>query len=126
MKYVGVKHVIVCGHTQCGGLIASMKNDRVGLIDSWLTPVRALRCKHADELDSLDTMDAKTKRLAELNVQNSLEVLKTNPIIIDAMRDRGLQIHGVVYNLATGKLEPLETGESQEDFKKRIAAFETK
>lgn len=35
-----VKHIILCGHTGCGGCKASLGNDKVGKIDTWLMPLR--------------------------------------------------------------------------------------
>lgn len=80
--------------------------------------------KHGQELNNLEG-EARTKRLSQLNVMNSLDVLKMNPTIIEAMKSSGLQVHGVMYNLATGKLEGIDTPESEVELKDRLAAFET-
>ena len=49
-----VQHIVLCGHTGCGGCKASLGNDRVGKIDTWLMPFRQLRLKHAEELEKLE------------------------------------------------------------------------
>ena len=87
--------------------------------------MRALREKHADELAKLEGTE-KSNFLAKLNVQAGVENLRRMPTVIDAMRDRGLQVHGVIYDLATGLLEDLECNEDKDVGEKRIAAFETK
>ena len=104
---------------------ATLNNAKLGVLDTWLTPMRMLREKHAEELAKLEGAE-KTTYLAKLNVQQGVENLKRMSTVIDAMRDRGLQVHGVIYDLATGLLEDLECSEDEEAGGKRIAAFETK
>lgn len=66
-----------------------------------------LRRKHWAELDTLDD-DARAARLAELNVHQSIGVLEQQPAIKKAIPERGLTIHGLIYDLATGQLKVLE------------------
>jgi carbonic anhydrase len=125
VRHLKVKHVVVCGHTSCGGVNATLANNKLGVLDLWLQPMRALREKHADELAKLEGAD-KSNHLAKLNVQAGVENLRRIPTVIEAMQERGLQLHGVIYDLATGLLEDLDCGEEEEVGKNRIAAFETK
>lgn len=120
-----VKHVVVCGHTSCGGVNATLNNNKLGVLDLWLQPMRVLREKHADELAKLEGSE-KSTYLAKLNIQAGVEALKRIPTVIDAMNDRGLQVHGVIYDLQTGLLEDLDCGEDEEVSKKRIATYQTK
>ena len=102
-----VKHVILCGHTGCGGCKASLGNDKVGKIDTWLMPLRQLRAKHAAELEGLE-WEARWKRFSELNIMQGVEVLRSNPDVMAAVKERGLTVHGVIYDLGTGLLRELE------------------
>ncbi|KAF7846338.1 hypothetical protein BT93_L4522 [Corymbia citriodora subsp. variegata] len=124
VAHLKVEHILVCGHTSCGGVNAALGNTRLGLLDIWLQPMRQLRMEHTEELEKLEPA-AKTLRLSQLNVLRSLEVLKMNPTVIDAMSSRGLDLHGVIYNLSTGKLEVVETSEDEGTKNKRLAAFTT-
>lgn len=125
VAHIKVKHVVVCGHTSCGGVNATLSNNKLGVLDLWLQPMRALREKHADELAKLEGTD-KTTYMAKLNVEAGVENLRRIPTVIDAMRDRGLQVHGVIYDLATGLLDEVDTSENDETGQKRVSAFETK
>ena len=125
VKHIQVQHVVVCGHTSCGGVNATLNNANLGVLDLWLQPMRALREKHADELAKLEGLE-KSTYMAKLNVTQGVNNLKRIPTVIDAMRDRGVQVHGVIYDLATGLLEEVPTDEDDETISKRISTFETK
>ena len=125
VAHIKVKHVVVCGHTSCGGVNATLNNNKLGVLDLWLQPMRQLREKHAHELDRMEGAE-KSTYMAKLNVQNGVENLRRMATVIDAMKDRGLQVHGVIYDLATGLLEEVDTGEDEDVGKNRVAAFQTK
>ncbi|KAG9992822.1 hypothetical protein KCU78_g19201, partial [Aureobasidium melanogenum] len=65
-------------------------------------------------------------RLSQYNILRGLEVLRMNPTVIDAMAERNLQLHGVIYHVENGKLEVVESSEDEHRLKKRLAAFTTK
>ena len=48
-----VAHIIVVGHSGCGGVIAALNGTRVGLADNWIRHVQNVRNRHAEWLDSL-------------------------------------------------------------------------
>lgn len=122
VEYLKVKHVVVSGHTSCGGVAAALGNKKLGLIDTWLLPLRALRRENLKLLESLDATEAALK-LVELNVRNGVKVLKENPVVMDAIAERGLQIHGVIYDVATGELNELNIEEDEDTIKSRKTAF---
>ena len=66
-----------------------------------------MRKNHWAELDALGD-DARATRIAELNVHHSINVLEQHPAVKHAMEERGLAIHGLIYDLATGQLKVLE------------------
>lgn len=72
---------------------------------TWLHPVRELRRKHKTELEKLPSDDARATRVAELNVQQSIEVLRQHPAIKKAISERGLALHGLIYDIGAGELK---------------------
>ncbi|KAL1624794.1 hypothetical protein SLS56_007594 [Neofusicoccum ribis] len=109
---VKVKRIVVCGHTKCGGAINALNDADLGpALNAWLQPLREVRRKHQREIDALDSVDRKAVRLAELNVRNSLQTIKSNPTVQKAMADRGVTVHGVIFDIATGELRVLEEEE---------------
>jgi carbonic anhydrase len=111
--FLKVQRIIVCGHTKCGGANAALGDDDLGeTLNKWLGPLRALRKEHQPELEKLDNADDKANRLAELNVFRSLEVVKANKTVQQAMKERGLTVHGVIYDIPAGELRELRQEQS--------------
>ncbi|KAF2787283.1 carbonic anhydrase [Melanomma pulvis-pyrius CBS 109.77] len=109
VTHLKVKKVVVCGHTKCGGANAALADADLGqTLNTWLHPVRELRRKHKTELDKLPDDDARSLRVAELNVQQSLEVLRLHPAVKRAINERGLSLHGMIYDIGAGQLRLLE------------------
>jgi carbonic anhydrase len=67
-----------------------------------------LRRKHRVELERLPNDDARANRVAELNVQQSIEVLRQHPAIRRAIADRGLTLHGLLYDIGAGQLKMID------------------
>ncbi|KAF2621583.1 carbonic anhydrase, partial [Macroventuria anomochaeta] len=103
-----VNKVVVCGHTTCGGTTESLTDVDLGeTLNKWLHLLRELRRKHRAEPDALDD-GVRAARVAELNVHQSIDVLRKYPAIRIAIMEQGLTIHGLIYDLATGQLKVLE------------------
>jgi len=102
-----VKHIIVVGHSNCGGVAAAMNDRRVGLSDNWLRHVQDVRNRHQAWLDTVDPSQ-RVNALCELNVvEQALNVCQTT-IVQDAwQRSQEVVVHGWVYGLHNGLLEDL-------------------
>lgn len=103
-----VDHIIVCGHYQCGGVKAAMESKDLGILNPWLRNIRDVCRLHRDELNAIKNEDEKYKRLVELNVQEQcVNVIKTSDFQI-AFKERGITLHGWVFDISTGKLIDLK------------------
>jgi carbonic anhydrase len=81
-----------------------------GVLDTWLTPLKAVRAAHREELDAIKDDAARAVRIAELNVDAGVKVLLANFTIEEAIRDRGLEVHGVIFDIASGRIKDLGFG----------------
>jgi len=124
VEYLTVKHIVVCGHTSCGGIAAALGNKKLGLIDTWLMPLRQLRRENLKLLESMEEKEQGLK-LVELNVRKGVDVLTDNPVVLDAINERGLKVHGLIYDVGTGELQELDINESEETVHSRTTAFKT-
>jgi carbonic anhydrase len=103
-----VKHIIVCGHYNCGGVAAAFKNQRLGLIDNWLRHIQDIAKDYKDLLDSLPTDEEKLDSLCELNIIEQVTNVGETTIVQDAwMRGQELAIHGWIYRLDEGIFQDL-------------------
>jgi len=125
VEYLGVEHVIVCGHYQCGGVKAAMGTDSYGILDNWLLQIRDTMHFYEDELDRLPDEHARFDRLVELNVMEQVSHLG-NTNIIRAAWDKGhkVQLHGWVYSIASGFLKPILNAVDSLDSLKKHCKFE--
>jgi carbonic anhydrase len=102
-----VQHIIVVGHSNCGGVSAALNDRRVGLVDNWIRHVQDVRNRHLTWLETVPTSQ-RVNALCELNVvEQALNVCQTT-IVQDAWhRGQEVVVHGWVYGLHNGLLEDL-------------------
>lgn len=108
VDHLKVKHVIVCGHFGCGGVKAAMQSADLGILNPWLRNIRDVYRIHRDELNAIENEDKRYDRLVELNVQEQCVNLIKTAAVQKAIRDRGLEVHGWVFDIHTGKLIDLK------------------
>jgi carbonic anhydrase len=105
-----VRHIIVCGHYGCGGVLAALRDDRLGLIDNWLRHIQDVREKHAKEISELPSETERHSRLCELNViEQAINVCQTTVVQDAWRREQPLTVHGWAYGLGDGLLRDLDT-----------------
>ena len=114
-----VGHVIVCGHYGCGGVLAALRDDKVGLSDNWLRHVQDVRWKHRTQIDALAGDVERHNRLCELNVIEQVVNVSQTTVVRDAWaRGQALAVHGWIYDIHDGLLRDLNvcvTAESELD-----------
>jgi len=108
VEHLKVNHVVVCGHYECGGVKAAMQSADLGILNPWLRNIRDVYRIHKDELEAITDEAAKYERLVELNVKEQCVNLIKTAAIQKAIRSRGLQVHGWVFDVHTGKLIDLK------------------
>jgi carbonic anhydrase len=111
-----VKHVIVAGHYNCGGIAAALSSQQFGLIDNWLRHIKDVYRMHSDELDNIENEADKINRLVELNVVEQVYNLCKTTIVQNAWKKRAdLEVHGWVIQLDSGYVKDLNVSVSNAD-----------
>jgi carbonic anhydrase len=103
-----VTDIIVCGHYCCGGVLAALRNERLGLADNWLRHVQDVLVRHQDEVAGLETEVEAHNRLCELNVMAQVINVAQTTIVREAWeREQALAVHGWIYDVADGLVRDL-------------------
>ncbi|KAI0743113.1 carbonic anhydrase [Daedaleopsis nitida] len=105
VEHVGVQHVILVGHTNCGGAAACAKAAQApsaappaSPLERWLAPLTELAKNTEGDLTAL----------VEANVRVQVDNLVQSDVIRGAWaKGKDVQVHGWVYELETGKLRDL-------------------
>lgn len=108
VDHLKVKHIVVCGHYACGGVKAAMQSADLGILNPWLRNIRDVYRIHKAELNTIEDEDIKYDRLVELNVKEQCVNLIKTAAVQKAYRERGLKVHGWVFDVHTGKLIDLK------------------
>ena len=109
VEVLKVKHIIVCGHYGCGGVIAAMKNQQFGLIDNWLRHIKDVYRYHHKELDAIQNKEQRARRFVEVNVMEQVHDLGKTSIVQNAWKNKQpLHIHGWVYDINDGIIKDLD------------------
>ena len=53
VDHLKVKHIVICGHYECGGVKASLQSADLGILNPWLRNIRDVYRTHQDELDAI-------------------------------------------------------------------------
>ncbi len=124
VEVLKVKHIIVCGHYECGGVKAAMGEHQYGLIDNWIRPIKDTMRFYANELDDLDEKE-QFKRLVELSVIEQVAHLGyTNIVRNQWAKSQMPHIHGWVYDIGTGYVKSLVSMINTEAELKAVCKFE--
>lgn len=116
VEALGVQHIIVCGHYNCGGVRAALSQQSLGVIDHWIRNIKDIYALHRSEIDNMKSETEKVNRLVELNVVNQVKNIVHTSIIQQAWKKKqGYPIlHGWVYDLLNGRVKPITSTNSLE------------
>lgn len=108
VEYLKVKHIIVCGHYECGGVKAAMNPSDMGQLNSWLQTLRDVYRLHQGELNAITNVQQRFDRLVELNVmEQCINIIKIDHVQRSWYKTRFPTVHGWVFNVRSGSLMDL-------------------
>ena len=109
VEVLKVRHVIVCGHYGCGGVLSALRDAKLGLIDNWLRNIRDIMEKYEAVLKRYPDENSRHTLLCELNVVEQVLNLSATTVVQKAWR-RGqeLTVHGWIYDLHDGLIRDLD------------------
>lgn len=109
VEQLNVKHIIVCGHYNCGGVQAAMQSKDLGILNPWLRNIRDVYRFHRKELDAITDEGERFKKLVEINVtEQCINVIKYSAVQKSFISKGHPSVHGWVFDLHNGLLIDLK------------------
>lgn len=99
-----VQHIVVCGHTNCGGVKAAMGDADLGKLEQWISPIKDIYHTNFEELRLIDDELGRYDRLVEINITEQCKNLMKIPEVAEAVKKGEVEIHGWLYDMRTGEL----------------------
>lgn len=108
VEHLKVKHIIICGHYECGGVNAALNPSDMGQLNSWLQTLRDVYRFHQAELDAIEDNKDRFDRLVELNVKEQcINIIKIDHVQRSWYKTGYPQIWGWVFDVRTGGIKDL-------------------
>lgn len=107
VQVLGVRHLIVCGHSDCGvisALMAPNALDGLPSVRDWLQHVQPA-WEYVDEVERHGGELTRHTALAHANVLAQLDNLRTHAFIQQALAEGRLTLHGWYYDILSGRIE---------------------
>ncbi len=107
---LGVKHVVICGHTDCGamkGLLHPETLTELPAVASWLGQAEATRRVVMDNYKN-EPEATLINALIRENILVQLQNLQTHPVVLSALSRGELKLYGWIYNIGTGEVDSFD------------------
>lgn len=103
-----VKHIIVCGHYDCGGIAAALQSKDMGILNPWLRNIRDVYRMYKNELNAIQDSELRYRRLVELNtLEQTFNVIKLASVQKSFLKNTYPRVHAWVFDIKTGLIKDL-------------------
>ncbi len=115
VEMLKVEHIIVVGHYGCGGVMAALNNQRVGLADNWIRHIQDVRDRHRGILEGVSP-EQRGDVLVDLNVIEQVVNVCVSTVLTDAWaKGQKVSVHGWAFGVHDGLLQDLHMTVSSTD-----------
>jgi carbonic anhydrase len=115
VEMLKVEHIMVVGHYGCGGVMAALHGQRIGLADNWIRHIQDVRDRHRGILENMSP-DKRADTLVDLNVIEQVVNLCVSTVMQDAWaKNQNVTIHGWTFGVDDGLLQDLHMTVSSAD-----------
>ena len=109
VEVLNVKHIILCGHYDCGGVKAVLDNNDYGVLEKWLSQIKDVFRFNSKKFQGLNH-ENKIDLLCEMNVKEQVKNICETAIVRKAWGEgKELTVHGWIYSIKNGLLKNLDT-----------------
>ena len=115
VEMLKVEHIMVVGHYGCGGVLAALHGERIGLADNWIRHLQDVRDRHRGLLENLPEAK-RADALVDLNVIEQVVNVCVSTVMTDAWaKGQNVTIHGWAFGVHDGLLQDLHMSVSSTD-----------
>jgi carbonic anhydrase len=115
VEMLKVEHIMVVGHYGCGGVMAALHGERIGLADNWIRHIQDVRDRHRALLENI-APDKRADALVDLNVIEQVVNVCVSTVMVDAWaKGQKVTIHGWAYGVHDGLLQDLQMSVASTD-----------
>ncbi|MFN4957275.1 MAG: carbonic anhydrase [Cyclobacteriaceae bacterium] len=115
VEYLKVKHIIICGHYECGGVKAALNPSDMGQLNSWLQTLRDVYRFHQHDLDAIKDSRERFDKLVELNVREQcINLVKIDHVQRSWYKTGFPKVHGWIFDVRTGRINDLNMNMEEE------------
>lgn len=115
VRVLGVKDIVVCGHSHCGAVHGLLNQDKLGKLPAvlrWLEFAERTKCVVEDHYHELPGADQVNVAIQE-NVLAQLENLLTHPSVATRIVKGDIHLHGWVYKIESGEIFGFDSAQGQ-------------
>jgi len=102
VKYLEVKNIVVCGHSNCGGLKALFYKDeelnKFPFVKQWIKLVEDLK----EEVKDIKDPTLRALKVEQLNVIKQVENIMSYPFVKERVKQKKLEVLGWYYVIESG------------------------
>lgn len=106
---LGIKNIIVLGHSHCGGICSLMENNHDKWMEIAMPTKQEVLAKYANH-----PLEEQKRQCEQISIINSLNNLKTYPWIKERVLANELSLHAWYFDLSTGTLTRLQQASSHD------------
>jgi len=107
VEHLKVRHIVVCGHYDCGAVKAVLQSDGLGPLEPWMQNLRTVRQRHETELEAIPDTTDRCDRMVEFSVRAQCANILELSEVQKSIEETGLQVHGWVFDLRSGLIKDL-------------------
>jgi carbonic anhydrase len=110
IRHLKVRHIVICGHSDCGAIKALDKDLDDVYIPNWLNNAIEAKKRVDAKIKKPSTPHEQKERsrmIEQENVRLQIEHLRTYPVVRKAEKDNQIDVHGLYYDLETGALSKI-------------------
>jgi carbonic anhydrase len=110
IKHLKVRHIVICGHSDCGAIKALDKDLDDAYIPHWLNNAMDAKKRVDAKIPKPNTpaeLKERSRMIEQENVRLQIEHLTSYPLVRDAIDKEGIRVHGLYYDLDTGLLSKI-------------------